>query len=1009
MINVTPVDLRSRIKTSDMVFHMEAGNGWIRTFGNSTAPINTSQVYVEKYSGFIDVNRDALKAENDANVGTITINDNLFSDCASTKQITITMWLFISDREPGLAFYPVKFGNDCYLYIDPKTFIFRTGHYYTGISYKDIVPNNRWFHVLITIDNRDHMKSRITIYMDGKLISTGYTKYGFNVGTSPNTNTAFGVDFAAITGNTVTNRWEFLGKRKAGAYLLREFTIYKKSLVENQEEYIVPVVSTTAITYMILSNRKYIGYKIIGSIDPHPLNDPNPLCSYGPTYGLTQYCGGERLNNPGSLVDPSTYYAKTTTSSNQLTGRSLDPLFYYADNRQYIGSNSITFNITGWSGNVDMSTGVAKVLVSIDIIVRYIKHVTQDQSEDLIEPGTQYTSQDGIKNFSGQVRFYLNGRMIKLSTEFFTFNDNPPYDLIKVKTPHRYNGVDTYFEYHEKLTELVYLNSPNVLRIDTGGMPMNNQRVWIRHFEGDISGGLAKCVRWDIWSRLVVPDYWMHAEFPCQITVVNTGYADIIEVDDGSGNKKKYKWRITLPIPFPYPQFYEMEWLLIAPDGRFVPEVYYDKIDNFHIRFKDWNPFDSGYEEKFAFTFLHKHGFYAVNKFEQNVYAKRGVRTYQFNSPYDSLVDLQKRVKVFLNCHFLNPDLDLYSFDSETGIITFSNKFTFKSTDLITMLCFYTGTKQADGTISRLPMSGYVEFRTPFEDRVWDKDSFAIFMNGKLLSRDLITDMSSTIHKINKDIKTRYNLEVLNMAPRISYITPYLLAAHKRQEVKDVVWELACKLTVPYDEFYKPRYYIEPDIFNPVEWKPLFPHNLNWYISLVHHGLNEAEKDYQQNLEYTLTFYKDEYTRNPESVMVVGQARLKGNIEEFHPDSESNTLIGILPYKLTQNDKDRVLFSIQAATIIENDLDVSYLDYKDSIDGVMCRLEIQDEKKDKWYRVYYELYCNNYERDTEIEILEWVISSEPNGEGDVWYRKTIPFIPYDTPNFPPMDVMPSYD
>ena len=62
-----------------------------------------------------------------------------------------------------------------------------------------------------------------------------------------------------------------------------------------------------------------------------------------------------------------------------------------------------------------------------------------------------------------------------------------------------------------------------------------------------------------------------------------------------------------------------------------------------------------------------------------------------------------------------------------------------------------------------------------------------------------------------------------------------------------------------------------------------------------------------------------------------------------------------------------------------------------------------EEKKDDWYRVYYELVCDNYERDTEIEILEWVISSKPNGEGDIWYRKLIPFLPFDTPNFPPMD------
>jgi hypothetical protein len=239
----------------------------------------------------------------------------------------------------------------------------------------------------------------------------------------------------------------------------------------------------------------------------------------------------------------------------------------------------------------------------------------------------------------------------------------------------------------------------------------------------------------------------------------------------------------------------------------------------------------------------------------------------------------------------------------------------------------------------------------------------------------------------------------MNLSPSISYITPYLLAAHKRIKDKSIVLEIPCQITVPYDGLYRPRHYVSPDIFNPVEWKKLVPENLDWYISLIHHGLNKAEKDYQQDLTYTLKFFKDEWEREPQQVFVFGQVRLKGNEEQFYPDHLTNTLIGILPSTLTNRKEDECLLSIKARTIFENDTLYNKQKYGDSIDGIMCRLEIRDQQIDHWNRLYYELVCNNYERDVEIEILEWRITSEPNGEGELWYQKTIPFLPYETPDF----------
>ena len=167
------------------------------------------------------------------------------------------------------------------------------------------------------------------------------------------------------------------------------------------------------------------------------------------------------------------------------------------------------------------------------------------------------------------------------------------------------------------------------------------------------------------------------------------------------------------------------------------------------------------------------------------------------------------------------------------------------------------------------------------------------------------------------------------------------------------------------------------------------------------------------DLQYTLKFFRDHFEEEPEAVRVVGQIRLKGNEEQWYPDHEHQTIIGTLPSTLTNIPYDTCLMSIQAKTIFDNDIEFTQDHtrvkntypynvplFEDSIDGIMARLEIRDQKIDHWYRLYYELTTNNYERDVEVEILEWVISSEYGGYGEVYYRKTIPFLPWETPSFP---------
>ena len=458
---------------------------------------------------------------------------------------------------------------------------------------------------------------------------------------------------------------------------------------------------------------------------------------------------------------------------------------------------------------------------------------------------------------------------------------------------------------------------------------------------------------------------------------------------------------IILDIPFPYPNFTEMEFFLSSvDDGRFIPEYYYDRINEKQIRFKKGNPFAITEWDGVRFTFMHKNGFYAVHKHEQTIELVDGKTEYKIKSPYTNKVNLQQRMKVFYDNKLLYPDTSIYTIDSKTGTLRFNYKnLKIGTGHIASILCFYTGTYWSDKTITTLPMSGYIDFDKKHIDRVYDKDLFNVFVNGKLLDRDQLIDISNGTHKISEDIRTRYNVQVRGMSPRIDSLVPYFKKSYEKRvsKQKTHTYEFPVTLKVYYPDKYRPRYYILPDIFNPVEYKRLVPDNLEWYISIIRHGLSDTDK--KSNIKYLLHFYRDEYMPDPEPVQIIGQIRLKGNEEEFYPDSPTATLIGTLPDTLTTNMADVALFTIKAKTIFDND--TTFNGMKDSIDGIMCRLKILDTKIDQYHHLYYELESSNYERDAQVDIFEWIISDKPYGEGHIYYRKTINMRPFNNPEEDP--------
>ena len=59
----------------------------------------------------------------------------------------------------------------------------------------------------------------------------------------------------------------------------------------------------------------------------------------------------------------------------------------------------------------------------------------------------------------------------------------------------------------------------------------------------------------------------------------------------------------------------------------------------------------------------------------------------------------------------------------------------------------------------------------------------------------------------------------------------------------------------------------------------------------------------------------------------------------------------------------------------------------------MCKLEIERPKLYERNEIYYELVSSSYQEFNCINAFEWRISTKPDGDGDILYKKYIRLLP----------------
>ena len=455
--------------------------------------------------------------------------------------------------------------------------------------------------------------------------------------------------------------------------------------------------------------------------------------------------------------------------------------------------------------------------------------------------------------------------------------------------------------------------------------------------------------------------------------------------------------KLKVNIPYPYEQFTDTEFFLTDKLGRLIPERYYTLINNRKtVQFIQGAPIGLAADTDVRFTFAHNHGRYHINKFEQSFTAKAGQYIYDIQSPHGKILDLDIRYLVFFKKCQLDVVNNEYSIDNFNGKLKINpNYVTIKGGEEISIVCFYTGTPERK-TVTTLPMSGYIELKRNKIDRNYNNNLMAIFVNGKLIPRDKIIHITNNLYKIKEDIKSRYNLDVRNMSPKISSLVPFYKENTYNQtlETKHYTGDLLnFQITVPDDNYTeKQNRFRMDDIITPIMIDPsilkTIPNPI-FYISLYHHGIND---EFDENtLMYTLRTYANDYVKSESDIKVMVSLQYKTTVDDEEHDIESPTklLAATIPHSLSQVPRNALIFSMPVKKIYDSDT----ANNTKKLDSIIVKLEINESKPERPEYIYYTLESSNFEHNDYVGIFEFTVSAGPDSSGMILYRKHLDLIP----------------
>ena len=153
--------------------------------------------------------------------------------------------------------------------------------------------------------------------------------------------------------------------------------------------------------------------------------------------------------------------------------------------------------------------------------------------------------------------------------------------------------------------------------------------------------------------------------------------------------------------------------------------------------------------------------------------------TYNVPVPFPNYFQVGNNVLVFDGSILMDPER--YTIDKENLLITFAEGERITGTQLRFVYVYNSNSKNIaymdeDVTISTIRKNGYVNVNKGLLKHPLSKSLFWLFLNGKKVNLDDITNISSNMVKINKDQQSRYNLMLLSHTPEEEELKQYFKA-----------------------------------------------------------------------------------------------------------------------------------------------------------------------------------------------------------------------------------------
>lgn len=439
------------------------------------------------------------------------------------------------------------------------------------------------------------------------------------------------------------------------------------------------------------------------------------------------------------------------------------------------------------------------------------------------------------------------------------------------------------------------------------------------------------------------------------------------------------KGDIVYDIPFPYSQFTDTQFIVTEVNNQgsnlFIPDDCYTRIDENRICFDKDNKLGIVDGSNIRFTFIHNKNKRWVGKVEYHMKVKEVGQNdfYLPITPYNQFISIKKRIYVFYNRVRQTQGFH-YTIDENEGKITIINK-KLKALigDRVDLLIIY-GNANDNGVIQELPQSGYIYLSKYDIDRNYNPNLMAVFVDGKLVNRNDIIQMSNTIYKLNKDIGSRYNLDIRNLSPKVNSMIPYYKQHYikQKEDINRSNKDIYCRIDIK--GYPKGRNKFKPQ-FSPIYFLPNVIDDPSLWINLI---LRKSKVNYE------LSMYGDDFVEEPTDLNVIMQLRLSGE-RSFDRNSNTSVFISKIPGSIKGNEEDIILASISVKDILATDTAREY----DAIDGVIGRIQADIKEFDQRNDIYYTFTSDGFDHLTEVYLFRWTVSSEANNQGNITWEQDL--------------------